>query len=125
MAITERHKILVKEISDNIRKPRQKFTMAGALQKAGYSTLTSTKPKLVTETQGFKELCKKSGLTEDLVLRSIADDIKGKPKDRSKELNIGCKVLGLYKADNEQGNKGVIDIPDADFIEIIRAYRKR
>jgi hypothetical protein len=56
-----------------------------------------------------------------MILSALAEDISVKKQDRSKELAIACKVKGLYKADNEQHT--TIDIPDVDFIEIIRAYK--
>lgn len=121
---TQRQRLAVKEISENFRNPVVRFSIGGAMKKAGYTELTSLKPQVLTESKGFKELCEEVGLTDSMILTAIADDIKNKPKDRSKELAIACKVKGLYKADNEQ-KQVAPEIPDADFIEIIRAYKVR
>ena len=82
------------------------------------------KPKLVTESVGFKQLCEEVGLTDNLIITALADDIRSKPQDRSKELTIACKIKGLFKADNDQKSQPV-PIEDADFVEIIRAYKSR
>lgn len=52
-----RAKLVVQKISENIRNPRgMKHTSMGKiLREAGYSKAVSLKPKLVTETKGFKE----------------------------------------------------------------------
>ena len=120
---TQRQKIAFKEISENLRNPQVNFSMGKVMTKAGYSLQTSKRPELLTESKGFKELCDECGLSDTTIIQALADDIKAKPRDRSKELAIACKVKGLYKADNEQ-RSNTIDIPDADFIEIIRAYKK-
>jgi hypothetical protein len=59
-----------------------------------------------------------------MILSALADDIRDKPRDRSKEIAIACKVKGLYKADNEQQTKP-IDIATADFEEIVMTYQVR
>lgn len=121
---TQKQKIAVKAISENLGNPSKDFSLGKVMLKAGYSEITSKTPANLINSQGFRELCNEAGLTENLLLKAIADDIRDKPRDRSKELAIGCKVLGLYKADNEQKTTP-LDIPDVDFIEIIRSYKVR
>ena len=116
---TKRQKLAFQNISENIGNPQ---SIGNSLVKAGYSVKTSESPQLVLESKGFKQLCEESGLSDNMILKALADDIQQKPRDRSKELAIACKVKGLYKADNEQRTMP-IDIADADFIEIIRAYK--
>lgn len=116
-----RQRLAVKNVSEVMGNGG---SIKSALIKSGYSIETAETPSLVLESKGFKMLCEDAGLTDNMILKAIADDIKQKPRDRSKELAIACKVKGLYKADNEQQAKA-IDIPDADFIEIIRAYKVR
>ena len=100
------------------------MSMGKIMIEAGYKPNTAHCPVKLTESKGFIELCEQAGLTREMVLKALADDIKDKPRDRSKEIGQACKVLGLYKADNEQKIQP-INIEDGEFIEIIRAYRPR
>lgn len=52
-----RQKLVVQKLSDAIRysKDRKSVSMGKILREAGYSRQTSLKPKLVTETKGYKE----------------------------------------------------------------------
>lgn len=68
-----------------------------AMVEAGYSPNTAHTPQKLTESDGFKELMKENGLTPELVIRALADDIKDKPKQRLGELNLGADILGLKK----------------------------
>jgi hypothetical protein len=116
---TERQNTAVKELSENIGNGK---SMGEIMKVAGYSKITAKTPQRLTESKGFKQLCNEAGLTDNMILRALAEDIKQKPRDRSKELAIACKVKGLYRIDNEQQQKS-IDIQDCDFVEIIRAYK--
>ena len=118
---TAKQKLAVKNIVVNLGTGG---SIKSALLKSGYKELTAKNPVNVLESKGFKELSEQAGLTDIMILTALADDIKQKPRDRSKELAIACKVKGLYKADNDQ-QSAPIQIADADFIEIIRAYRVR
>lgn len=93
-----------------------------ALLKANYKPSIAKHPQIVLQSKGFKQLCQDNGLSESIVISMLAQDLKDKPRDRSKELTIACKMLGLFKADNEQQSKQ-IDIPDGVFFEIIRGYK--
>ena len=97
--------------------------LGSAMIKAGYSEKTAHCPVKLTESKGFREICEKVGLTETMVIQALADDIRLKPQDRSREIAQAAKILGLYKADNEQQRES-IDLTNAEFIEIIRAYKK-
>jgi len=99
-------------------------SIGNALVKAGYSEITAKTPKRVTETRGFRQLCNESGLTEKLVITALVEDIKNKPGDRIREIITVCRMLGLFKIDNEQRQEPV-PITDADFYEIIRACKFR
>jgi hypothetical protein len=118
---TAKQKMAVENTCKNLRTGE---TLENALLKAKYSPSVAKHPQIVLESKGFRQLADEVGLTDNMILTAIADDIKNKPMDRSKELAIACKVKGLYKADNDQ-RVTPIDIPDADFIEIIRAYKVR
>lgn len=66
-----------------------------AMREAGYSPASAKNPKHLTDSQGFKKLCKDYGLTEDLILKSLVDDIKAKPKNRVGELRLGAGILKM------------------------------
>jgi hypothetical protein len=121
---TRLQKAAFKGLSDVIRNKDKKTSMGAILQNAGYSLKTSESPTLVTESKGFLQLWDESGLSDADLISMLASDLRNKPNDRSKELTIAFKAKGLFKADNEQRSNPV-NIPDADFIEIIRAYKIR
>ncbi len=47
-----------------------------AMIEAGYDKITAKNPKNLTESKGYKELLKESGLTENLVVRALVENIK-------------------------------------------------
>ena len=57
MSGTVRQKIAVQKLSENIRNSggKKSVSVGKVLREAGYSKQTSLKPKLVTETKGFKD----------------------------------------------------------------------
>lgn len=118
---TRKQKLAFKKSFENLGNIKPLGT---ALLEAGYSKNVANNPIIVTQSKGFKQLAEEAGLSDSMILTALADDIKQKPRDRSKELAIACKVKGLFKADNDQRSNPV-NIPDADFIEIIRAYKIR
>lgn len=85
---TNKQKKAVKNISENIR------TEGKSLIKAGYSKSVSEKPKLVTDSKGFLQLCEDYGLTDKLILDSLVSDIKAKKKNRVQELILAAKMKG-------------------------------
>lgn len=66
-----------------------------AMEAAGYSKKTAKTPDKLTKSVGFKELCEECGLTDELILQSLVDDIKGKPRNRKPELDLAAKIKGL------------------------------
>lgn len=68
-----------------------------SMRQAGYSPRTAKTPKKLTESDGFKDLLKASGLDENLIIESLVEDIKNKPCDRIRELTLGAELLGLRK----------------------------
>lgn len=71
-----------------------------AMLDAGYSPMTAQDPKKLTESKGYKELCEQHGLTPDLILASLVDDIKAKPKQRVGEMRLGADIIGMTKQNN-------------------------
>lgn len=66
-----------------------------AMIKAGYSPNTAIVPDKAFESQSFKELMRECGLTENLIAKSLVEDIKAKPKNRKPELELGAKILKM------------------------------
>ncbi|MET3349029.1 UNVERIFIED_ORG: hypothetical protein ABID57_000698 [Arthrobacter sp. UYEF1] len=65
-----------------------------AMREAGYSPATAENPDKLTGSKGFAELLEELGLTDDLLIKALVEDIKAKPGDRKPELELGFKVRG-------------------------------
>lgn len=74
-----------------------------AMKDAGYAIATVNNPNNLTESDGYRELLKESGLTEELIAKSLVEDIKAKPQNRVSELRLGAEVLGM-KVPEQSGN---------------------
>ncbi len=68
---------------------------SSAMVKVGYSKNTAKTPDKLTKSKGFKELLDELGLTEDLIVGSLVEDIKMKPQNRKPELELGAKIRGM------------------------------
>jgi len=75
-----------------------------SMREVGYRESTCKNPKNLTESKGFKKLCEGVGLTEELILKSLSDDIKSKPSNRVSELALAAKIQGMLsnKIDTNQ-----------------------
>jgi hypothetical protein len=84
-------------------------TVTKAMRDAGYSENTVQTPSKLTESKGFKELCEQYGLTDNLLLSSLVEDIKKKEQNRKAELELGFKIKGRLteKLDVESGGKPI------------------
>lgn len=82
-----------------------------AMREAEYSPATAKTPQKLTESVGYKQLLKDKGLTESLIVQSLVDDIKGKPKRRLGELQFGADLIGMKKEiqESEKGDTYVIN----------------
>lgn len=81
------------------RKAAEKLVENGgnvskAMRDAGYSAETAKTPGKLTEAKGFAELMEEFGLTDELLLQALVDDINAKPGDRKPELELGFKIRG-------------------------------
>lgn len=65
-----------------------------AMIKAGYSKAYAHNSHKMQKSVGFKEAAAELGLTEDFLTRALVADINAKPQKRTKELELGYKVLG-------------------------------
>lgn len=68
-----------------------------AMREVGYSKKTAKTPQKLTESKGFNQLLSVYGLTEELVVKALVSDIKGKPKQRLGELSLASDIMGLRK----------------------------
>jgi hypothetical protein len=70
---------------------------AQALRDAGYSEAIARNPQKVTDSQSFQALCEELGLTDNLLVNALVEDIKTKKGERKQELELGFKVKGRLK----------------------------
>lgn len=98
---TEKQKRAVEEMIKN------GGVVSKAMRAAGYSEETSRTPQKLTESKGFAEICEEYGLTDSLIIRSLVDDIKGKPLNRKAELELGAKLKGLLVERKDITTKGL------------------
>ena len=81
-----------------------------AMIKADYSPNTAIAPTKLTRSKGFLQLCEEMGLTNDLLVNSLVDDIRGKPLSRHKELELGFKVKGLLRETPQEEKSNISNI---------------
>ena len=87
-----------------------------AMLDVGYDETTAKNPKNLTESKGFKELCEEYGLTDDLLVTSLVEDIKEKKGNRRAELELGFKIKGKLTPE-EKGDSNVT-------INVLNYYNK-
>ena len=104
---TEKHKKVAKILMEG----EDNFGLA--MRKAGYSETYSKNPQQLKEKVGFQEAMAAYGLTDELVVSSLVEDIKAKPQHRVEELRLGAKMLKLTGEDTPVGNTAIqINIGD-------------
>lgn len=83
-----------------------------AMIEAGYSPNTAKTPQKLTESEGFKELCDKVGLTDNFILKALQEDIEGKPLNRVQELNLASKIKGMQidRIDHTSQGKPIVQL---------------
>lgn len=64
-----------------------------AMRTAGYSENASKRTDKLTQTRGWAELMEEY-LPDDLILKSLKEDIKKKPQNRTSELTLASKLKG-------------------------------
>lgn len=65
-----------------------------AMREAGYDDTTAKNPKNLTQSKGFIKLCEERGLTDELLLDSLVEDIRKKKGNRKPELELAFKIKG-------------------------------
>ena len=82
-----------RQTMDNLVENRG--NVSRAMRDAGYSDKTAKNPKNFTESQGFKEILEEYGLTDELIITSLVEDIKAKKRNRVAELTLAAKIKGF------------------------------
>lgn len=67
-----------------------------AMREVGYSFNTAKTPQKLTTSLGFLELCEEEGLTDNLLIDALIEDIKEKKGNRKAELELGFKIRGRF-----------------------------
>ena len=67
------------------------------MKDAGYAPSSAHTPKVLTDSKGYQELYNKLGLTEDLIVGALIEDILAKPQNRTPELVLASKIKGMQK----------------------------
>ncbi len=80
-----------------------------AMRDVGYSENTAKTPQKLTESIGFMELCEDKGLTNDLLVSALIEDIKTKKGNRKAELELGFKIKGHLVQKTGNGDKNAND----------------
>ena len=65
-----------------------------AMRDVGYSPATAENPSKLLDSKGFMQLMDEKGLTDDLIINSLRDDIEAKPGNRTQELTLAVKMRG-------------------------------
>jgi hypothetical protein len=65
-----------------------------SMREVGYDADTAKNPKNLTESKGFKELCEELGLTDNLLVKALVEDINAKPGNRVNELRLAATITG-------------------------------
>lgn len=85
---TERQRKAVNNLVEN------RGIVSKAMRDAGYDETSCKNPKNLTESKGFAELCEECGLTDEMLLKALTEDIKKKKGNRKPELELGFKIKG-------------------------------
>lgn len=112
---TQKQKLALAEMVEN------GGNMSQAMIWAGYSPNTAHTPSKLTDSKAFKEFeaqCLENGLSAELVIRSLVEDIERKPGERVSELLLASKLLGLLdKAKQEQSADQKLPTPILKWLE--------
>lgn len=109
---TQKQKRAVEELVEN------GGSVSRAMVRAGYSPATAHTPSKLTRSKGFqefKEICAELGLDAELIIKSLAENIRGKPMDRVNELLLAAKILGLLEKAKQEPVDREMPIPLLNF----------
>jgi hypothetical protein len=84
-----------KSLSRDKRKNKKELLVS-----VGYTTKTAeVKAKEIMNSKGVQDAFKAKGLTRDLIIDSLVEDIEKKPQKRTEELKLGADILGMREGD--------------------------
>ena len=86
---TERQRKLADKVIEN------GGIVSKAMVEAGYSEASAKNPQKYINSDGVKEVFEEYGLTKELVVTALVDDIKAKRRNRTAELKLASDILGL------------------------------
>lgn len=86
---TERQRKLVDKVIEN------GGNVSKSMVEAGYSEASARNPQKYINSDGVKELFEEYGLTKELVVTALVDDINAKRRNRTAELKLASDILGL------------------------------
>ena len=86
---TEKQRKLVDKVVEN------GGNVSRAMVQAGYSEASAKNPQKYINSDGVKELFEEYGLTRELVVTALVDDINAKRRNRTPELKLASDILGL------------------------------
>ena len=119
---TEKQKRAVNKIVEN------GGNVSKAMRDVGYSAETAKSPAKLTESKGFIELMDKLGLTDNLIVNALVEDINMKPQNRTQELTLAVKMRGrlVDRADiTSNGNELGVTVSAEQAEQLIRIRAKR
>lgn len=93
---TVRQRRLAKGLVEN-QMSHTPLSVGAVMREIGYSNTISEQPSRITESSGFKKALAELGLTEELIVTALVDDILDKPRQRVKELTLAADILGMRK----------------------------
>ncbi len=99
---TLKQKRLAEVTLNHIQDPN--ITKGELVEKGGYGEVIQKHPKRALESAGYLEELAKFGLTRELITTALTDDIKAKPRQRVRELQLGAEILQMKKDTNTGGN---------------------
>lgn len=99
-----------------------------AMLEVGYSRNTAKTPQKLTGSVGFIELCEERGLTDNLLLDALVEDIRDKKGNRKAELELGFKIRGrlVQRTDMTSNNKMIpfaYELTDSEKLELLSLVR--
>lgn len=115
---TPKQKIAFSLISENIRNPKPDVTLGKTMLQAGYSQQVALKPKLVTESKGFRELMEAAGLDDDSLTRTHSQLLRSSRLDHM--------VFPLETEDEPEEEKPPVELePQPQGGALKRQHKKR
>lgn len=78
------------------------------VEMGGYGVATQNNPSKALESKGYLQELDKLGLTDELIVNSLVEDIRAKPKNRISELRLASEIRGLNKNEEQQTTRPII-----------------